>query len=126
MSLKKECIEFLSVLEGYHQLLKTLHWNTTSHAKHVLSDDIDEDILEYEDRLAEIMMGHFNERFSVGSLKSFLPESRDLKSLLKELDTDLDKYSKTLSNDGAISSLTNTFDDFKESVAKWKYLETLD
>ena len=126
MSLKKECIEFLSVLEGYHQLLKTLHWNTTSHAKHVLSDDIDEDILEYEDRLAEIMMGHFNEHFSVGSLKSFLPESRDLKSLLKELDTDLDKYSKTLSNDGAISSLTNTFDDFKESVAKWKYLETLD
>ena len=82
--------------KGYHQLLKTLHWNTTSHAKHVLSDDIDEDILEYEDRLAEIMMGHFNERFSVGSLKSFLPESRDLKSLLKELDTDLDKYSKTL------------------------------
>ena len=126
MSLKKECIEFLSVLEGYHQLLKTLHWNTTSHSKHVLSDDIDEEILEYEDRLAEIMMGHFNERFSVASLKSLLPESRDLKSILKELDTDLEKYSKIITDNGTISSLTNIFDDFKESVAKWIYLETLD
>lgn len=130
MSLKKEkALELLCSLEGYHQALKELHWGTDNHAKHLLTDDIDHGVLEFEDELAEVVMGTLGEKFGKGDLKTMLPEADDLKGILDELAEDLHKFTDSLSEDGeydyAYGGLTSVADDFNAKICKWKYLETL-
>ena len=52
---KKEALNFLNALEGYHSLLKTIHWSTTNKSEHELVDDIDESILDYEEEDDDIL-----------------------------------------------------------------------
>lgn len=130
MSLRKEkALELLCSLEGYHQVLKELHWSTDNHSKHVLTDDIDHGVLEFEDELAEVVMGTLGEKFGKGDLKTMLPEAEDLKGILNELAEDLHKFTDSLSEDGeydyAYGGLMNVADDFNAKICKWKYLETL-
>lgn len=122
MALKEETKNFLSALEGYHQLLKTLHWSSVKMSEHNLLDDIDHEILEYEDSVAEIVMGITDSRFQNGDLKTLLPSAKNLKDMLKELENDVtDYYEKVESYNG----LTNILDDFTMNINKWNYLRTL-
>ena len=118
-----ESIYFLSSLEGYHQALKMLHWGTFNKSEHLLTDDIDQNILKYEDRIAECIMGCFNVRLNNG-LKALLPKSEGLINILNEMETDVIKFE----NKEYISShngLINILDEFIEDINKWKYLSTL-
>jgi len=122
MALKEETKTFLSTLEGYHQLCKTLHWSSTTMSEHKLLDDMDHSILEYEDSVAEVVMGITDSRFQNGDLKTLLPASKNIKDMLRELKDDVDKYrDKTDYNSG----LTNILDDFMSDIDKWNYLRTL-
>ncbi len=85
MALTKENgINFLQNCEGYHQALKMVHWSTEKKSEHLLTDDIDSYVLDFEDRIAESIMGILSIRYGSGDLKTLLPSSTDLKSLLKE------------------------------------------
>ena len=124
--LKKEFVLFLSVLEGNHQTLKGLHWSTDNHSRHILCDEIDEAVLEYEDKLAENAMGLLSTRFEVGELKTLLPNAKTLKDLLNELADDITEFrSKVSGKVKGSEGVENILDDFVENINKWKYLETL-
>lgn len=130
MALKKEnALELLCSLEGYHQILKELHWSTDNHAKHLLTDEIDGGVLEFEDKLAEVAMGTLGEKFGKGDLKTMLPEAEELKGILDEIAEDVHTFTDRLSADGeydyAYGALNSVCDDFMANVCKWKYLETL-
>ena len=124
-NIKNEIVTFLSVLEGNHQTLKGLHWSTDNHSKHVLCDEIDDAILEYEDKLAENAMGALSTKIDVGELKTLLPNAKDLSGLLAELENDLFDFKGKLGDDRKFNGLQNILDDFSEDINKWKYLETL-
>ena len=66
--LRQKTIEFLSSLEGNHVCLKTLHWSATHHALHILTDDMDGEILKVEDAIAECVMGILDDKFGIGDL----------------------------------------------------------
>lgn len=122
MALKKENTKYLlSSIEGTHQALKMLHWSTKCKAEHLLTDEIDGDILSYEDRIAEYVMGKLNIRFGFGDLKSLLPESHDLMHILLDLENDVLSFKKDNEEDGG---LMNIIDDMLDSINKWKYLST--
>ena len=124
--LKKVFIWFLSVLEGNHQTLKGLHWSTDNHSRHILCDEIDEAILEYEDKLAENAMGMLSTRFEVGELKTLLPNAKTLKDLLPELENDIEDFKFHIGGKvKGLAGIENILDDFVEDINKWKYLETL-
>lgn len=122
---KKSCIWFLSALEGYHSQLKMLHWSTTNYHEHELCDKINDDVLDYQDRFAEATMGLFNVRFGVGDVKSLIPESTQLQSLLHELESDVLKMKKNVDDDSKFDGVMNILDDILESVNTWNYLATL-
>lgn len=123
--LKQKTIEFLSGIEGYHETLKGLHWSTKNHSEHVLTDDIDGDVLGYEDKIAECVMGLTGLRFGVGELKSLLPVAKNLDALVPEMENDVIKFKKEVENDIAYSGLVNIIDEFLSDIAKWNYLKTL-
>lgn len=122
MALKEETKTFLSGLEGYHQLLKTLHWSATAMAEHKLLDDIDHSVLEYEDSIAEVVMGITDSRFQNGDLKTLLPSAKNLKDMIRELKTDITNYRNRVENN---NGLVNILDDFLTDADKWNYLRTL-
>ena len=87
--LRKNTIEFLSMLDGYHQVCKGLHWGAVKHSEHILTDDIDSSVLEYQDKLAEVVMGMIDDKFKVGELKSLTSDAKDCESMLNELENDI-------------------------------------
>lgn len=123
--LKNKTIEFLSGLEGMHSRLKTLHWSAKNHSEHVLTDDIDSSILEYEDKIAECVMGRLNVRFGVGDLKCLLPDAKTLDSLVNEMLNDVITFKKEVDGDILNTGLINILDEFVSDINKWNYLKTL-
>lgn len=121
---KENILNFLSILEGNHQTLKMIHWSTTNKSEHLLSDEIDGDILKYQDRIAEAAMGCLNTRFGISSIKTLLPNAKTISDLINELDSDLNSLKDNLS-DKKYSGINNILDDFSESISSWKYLVTL-
>ena len=124
-NLKEQTKEYLSILEGYHCLLKTLHWSATHHALHVLTDDIDGEVLETEDAIAECVMGIRDSKFGIGDLKTMLPEAKTLDALLKEMKNDLIEFKGKVGDDANHAGLQNILDDFMQNINKWNYLKTL-
>ena len=57
---KKDALNFLSAMEGYHSLLKTIHWSTTNKSEHELVDDIDEKMLFKDYRYDVLVSGHLH------------------------------------------------------------------
>lgn len=126
MALSKENAKnLLCSLEGYHQILKEIHWSTDNKSKHLLTDEIDEGVLEFEDELAEVVMGKLNEKFGKGDLKSMLPEAEELKGILDELEKDVNDFIDSIGGEHGYGGIYNVTDDFLSKIYKWKYLETL-
>lgn len=126
MALSKENTKkLLSYLEGYHQRLKELHWSTDNHSRHILTDEIDEGVLEFEDALAEVVMGKLGEKFGKGDLKTMLPQSDELKGLLEELEKDVNEFEESIGGEHGFGGVYNVVDDFLSDINKWQYLETL-
>lgn len=123
--LKEKTIELLSSIEGYHQCLKELHWSATHHSLHVLTDDMDEEVLEVEDAIAECVMGMLDIKFGIGDLKTLLPEAKTLDALLKEMRKDLVAYKEAVGDSAEVAGLHNILDDYMQNINKWNYLKTL-
>lgn len=126
MALSKEnALKLLNSCEGYHSMLKTLHWSTDNHSRHLLTDDIDHGVLEFEDELAEVVMGKLGEKFGKGDLKTMLPEAEELKGILDELEKDVNEFIDSIGGEHGYGGIYNVTDDFLSKIYKWKYLETL-
>jgi len=126
MALSKENAKnLLCSLEGYHQILKELHWSTDNKSKHLLTDEIDEGVLEFEDEIAEVVMGKLGEKFGKGDLKTMLPEAEELKGILDELEKDVNDFIDSIGGEHGFGGIYNITDDFLSKIYKWKYLETL-
>lgn len=121
--MRKVVLNFLSALEGYHSTFKMLHWSASHHSEHVLTDDIDDSILDYEDKISEVAMGALDTKFGIGELKCMLPQSKEIKGVLKELKNDVEEFRETAENNGFIG-LVNILDDFISDINKWNYLRT--
>ena len=123
--LKEQTINFLSNIEGYHQTLKELHWSATHHALHLLTDEMDGEVLKVEDSIAECVMGILDTRFGIRDLKTMLPEAKTLDGLLKEMKKDLLEFKSAVGDDAELSGLHNILDDYMQNINKWNYLRTL-
>ena len=122
---KEKGLNLLSNCEGYHQLLKGLHWQTDKKSEHLLTDDMDSSVLDFEDKMAENIMGFLGEKFHAGELKTMLPEADNIKSLLDEMENDIASFVEEIGDDRKLGGIHNIIDDFLEDINKWKYLETL-
>lgn len=120
---KEKAVDFLSSLEGYHQQLKLIHWSTDNHSKHLLTDELDGCILSCEDSVAENVMGILGEKISEG-LKALLPNNKELKGLLGELEDDVLNF-KDECDDRKEAGLINILDDMLTNINKYKFLEAL-
>ena len=123
-NLKSKALDMLCTIEGYHQRLKEIHWSTTNNAEHKLVDEIDEEVLSYEDKIAEAAMGCINARFEIGSLKTLLPEAKNTASLLSEMLNDVLAFRKVIEQSNKCVGIVNIIDDFITDINSWNYMRT--
>lgn len=121
--MKKEYIDFVCAIHGYLIRLKEIHWNTDNNSEHVLCDEIENDLHDCEDRFMECCMGMEDEHFPIGKLLPMLPNSNDLKEMLKELEKDILDLKKKLTGPEN-GGLFNILDDMQECCNKYKYRAT--
>lgn len=119
----KRYVDFICSLHGYMIRVKEFHWSTDNNAEHLLCDEIEESIHDCEDRLAECIMGITGNKFKVGDLKPLLPNSNDLKKMLRELETETIDFKKKC-DEYKEGGLINICDDILECVNKYKYRTT--
>ena len=120
--MKKDYVYFICLLHGYTIRVKEIHWNTENNSEHLLCDEILDKLFECEDRFTECTMGLYDSHFKIGSLKPYLPNSKDLKAMLNELEKDIIDFRKTLKE--SEYGLYNILDDMLESCGKYKYRAT--
>lgn len=120
--MKKEHVEFICTLHGYLIRLKEIHWNTDNNSEHLLCDEISDDLSSCEDRFTECAMGLSNNKFKIGDLVPYLPNSEKLLPMLKELEGEIIEFRKNLKENEW--GLTNIIDDMLEFCGKYKYRAT--
>ena len=101
-----------------------IHWSTKIKSEHLLTDDIDKSVLDYEDKIAEVTMGLLNTRYGHGDLKCMLPEAKTSESLLKEMKSDVSAYRSEVGDSDDNAGIINILDDFITDIDTWKYLIT--
>jgi DNA-binding ferritin-like protein len=120
--MKKEHVEFICNIHGYLIRLKEIHWNTNNNSEHLLCDEILDNLSDCQDRFTECAMSISDKHFKIGDLKPYLPNSKDLNEMLKELENDIYSFRKTLKSNEF--GLTNVIDDMLEFCGKYKYRAT--
>lgn len=123
-NLREKTIKFLSICDGYHELCKGFHWSAEKHSDHILMDDVDSAVLEYQDKIAEVVMGMIDDKFKPGELHALVSNSKDIKSMLKEMQEDVLKFKSEIGDKPIVDALHNVLDDFLSDICKWKYLAT--
>lgn len=122
---KEKTKEFLSSCDGMHENMKMLHWSTTNKAEHLLSDEIDGDVLGYQDKIAEAAMGCLGTRFGFGDLKAMVSDANNMEGLLKDFKADVLAYKAAVGDEPSRSGIQNIIDDILTDINKWDYLRTL-
>lgn len=123
-NLKNNTKEFLSMLEGYIQRGRELHWAAATNSEHVLIDNINQQVLSYEDKVAETVMGCLDTRFGVGDLKTLLPNATSLADMLKEMKEDVLSFKEKVGDVSEHNGIQNVLDDFMTDINTWNYLRT--
>ncbi len=124
-NLKQLTKDFLCACEGYHQILKELHWSANSRAIHELTNDMDGSVLDYEDRIAECVMGILDIKFSIGDLKTLIPSGKNISDVLTEMKKDVIEYKENVKDESELSGLQSILDEFVASINNWNYLKMI-
>lgn len=123
--IEESILEYIRKVEGYRIRLREIHWSTSKHSEHILTDNIMGILTEHEDSVAEVCMGVLGIRIKVGQVVPILPDANELRSLLDvALENAVDLKTKVEDNK-LFSGLTNILDDCIQELSKGKYLETL-
>lgn len=122
--IKESIFDFLCRLEGYQVVLKGFHWNADHKSTHELADDIREEIVKFQDEIAEDMMGFLGIRLKPGDIEPDDVECEDIKCLLETLREDVLTLRASVEEEAVCYGLVSILDDMVHFVNKSLYLET--
>ena len=123
-SQEEAMIDFIKYIEGVRIRLRELHWAAERNSKHVLTDSIIKSLEDFEDNIAEDLMGVFDFRIEVGAIVPTMTNQVELIPLLNELYDHLVSICASVENDKRFGGIVNEIEDLMHDVNKWKYLAT--
>ena len=117
-------LDFIKYIEGVRIRLRELHWVAERNSKHMLTDDIISSLEEFEDNIAEDLMGVCGFRIQVGAVVPTMTNQVELSPLLCELHEAVVQLCACLENDKLYGGIVNELEDLMHDIGKWKYLAT--
>lgn len=109
-------------LTGYHIRLKELHYSAPCMNIHKLTDEFNEELLEFEDAIAENLqpLPNFGV-IRVGEIRPEIPEAREFKDLLLSVRGVLADFKKQ-ATEVMFSGANSIVDEFFATINKYIYL----
>ena len=117
-------LDFIKYIEGVRIRMRELHWVAERNSKHMLTDDIISSLEEFEDNIAEDLMGICGFRIQVGAVVPTMTNQVELIPLLCELHEAVIQLCACLENDKLYSGIVNELEDMTHNIGKWKSLAT--
>ena len=117
-------LDFIKYIEGVRIRLKEFHWVAERNSKHLLNDDISSSLEEFEDNIAEDLMGVCGFRIQVGAIVPTMTNQVELSALLCELHEAVVQLCACLENDKLYIGIVNELEDMTHKIGQWKYLAT--
>ena len=109
-------------LQGYHTRLKELHFSASSYDLHKLTDEFDEALLEFDDKLMENLQPLPDLGFiKVGEIHPELPDDVEFENLLVSIRGLLADF-KRQTEEVMFSGANSIVDEFFATVNKYIYL----
>lgn len=107
-------------LEGAKTRMKELHWSSSSHSLHIITDDFSDELGKFEDDMVENAIALIGFVYP-GEVNGISPEAIEFEALLEEIRGILSGI-KTECKDQYWSGLINIVDDFWSTVNRYIYL----
>lgn len=117
-------LDFIKYIEGVRIRIRELHWVAERNSRHMLTDDIISTLEEFEDNIAEDLMGVCGFRVQVGAIVPTMTTQVELSPLLCELHEAVVQLCASLESDKLYGGIVNELEDLMHSIGKWKYLAT--
>lgn len=75
-------VDLISFLHNTQLPVREIHWNTRNNALHLLTDETIDELLDWEDRLAETYLGVNDQELKINGTK---PSSEEFKGIMEDL-----------------------------------------
>lgn len=117
-------IAFISKIEGWKTRCKNLHWAAPRKNIHVYLDEFLEILSDYQDSLAEEIMG-ISGKIPPTAIAGVAPLSSDAWNFIKEIQTDTLIFYSQISKEDIYAGVRSECETFIHNVNKYIYLFSL-
>lgn len=118
-------LEILNKLEGYKTKCKNLHWAAEKMNTHKLLDEFLSIISDYQDSVAEEIMGIRGEHLNPNDIKPITDNSEDPYQFIKKLTADILSFRKNIPDKVIYEGMRSECDTFIHNLSKYNYLFSL-
>ena len=115
-------LEILNKLEGYKTKCKNLHWAAEKMNTHKLLDEFLSIISDYQDSIAEEIMGIRGEHLNPNDIK---PITDNPYQFIKKLTADILSFRKNIPDKVIYEGMRSECDTFIHNLSKYNYLFSL-
>ena len=118
-------INFINLLEGWKTKCKNLHWAAPKKNIHVYLDEFLGVLSDYEDSLAEDIMGVLGSRLSPTSINGTSCSSNNALDFISEVSTATIIFYKKISDNPNYVGIKSETETFIHNIKKYNYLFNL-
>lgn len=115
-------IDLISYLHNSQKPLREIHWNTNEYATHMVTDETIDDVLEWEDSLAETFISDSNIELILNEIK---PSSKEYKTIMEELCNKASEIKDSISGNKNYDNICAVLDEILETSNQLLYKSEL-
>lgn len=114
----EKVVDLISFLHNAQLPVREIHWNTRNNALHLLTDESLDELLDWEDRLAETYLGGNGGELKINDTK---PSSGEFKGIMKELSDLATEAKESFGDSKKYDNINAVLDEILESAKKNTY-----
>lgn len=108
-------VDLISFLHNAQLPVREIHWNTRNNALHLLTDESIDELLDWEDRLAETYLGSSDRELKINDTK---PSSREFKGIMEELSDLATEVKESFGDSKQYENINAVLDEVLEATKK--------
>lgn len=119
--MKRNILSYINKIQAYKTAIKNLHWDSKKMSEHKLWDDFDEEIDEYQDKIAEIAQGIYG-HIKLNELKPRRYNIVNSKKTLNDILKDTKLFYSTIKRNNELIGLKSHVENFIATLNNYTYL----
>lgn len=119
--MKRNILSYINKIQAYKTSIKNLHWDSKKMSEHKLWDDFDEEIDEYQDKIAEIAQGIYG-HIKLNELKPRRYNIVNSKKTLNDILKDTKLFYSTIKRNNELIGLKSHVENFIATLNNYTYL----